>query len=217
MQTLTERIFELAPPGGLFNESVVRNVLPETTTGARKQLVYRAIEHGEILRLKPGDYCLATGFRKSHPHPFVLAAVLHSPSHVSLESALSFHGLIPEAVYAVSSVTYQRSRSFKTPWGLFSFQRVPTHQPRAGVEIVRLADDAWAFVARPLRAIADLVYLRKEVCWESAGSSFLTESMRIEEDDLEEMSMDDFDAVHESLKDKRVKAYLCGLAKEISR
>jgi hypothetical protein len=36
--------------------------------------------------------------------------------------------------------------------------------------------------------------------------------MRIEEEDLHEMPMDDFEAVHESIKDKRVRALASALA-----
>jgi len=53
MQTLTEKAYKLAPPGGLFDESVVRNLFPDSTTGGRKLLVHRAIEKGEVLRLSP--------------------------------------------------------------------------------------------------------------------------------------------------------------------
>ena len=46
------------------------------------------------------------------------AAAVASPSHVSLESALAHHGLIPEAVQQTSSVTAHRSRSFTTDLGV---------------------------------------------------------------------------------------------------
>jgi len=36
MQTLTEKIFKLAPPGGLFDESVVQTLFPGQSTGARR-------------------------------------------------------------------------------------------------------------------------------------------------------------------------------------
>ena len=215
MQTLTEKTFKLAPPGGIFDDSVVRNLFPGLSAGARKLLVHRAVWHGEVLRLKPGLYCLAEDYRKSHLHPFALAAVLHSPSHISVESALSHHGLIPEAVYVVSSVTSQRSRSYKTPLGHFSFQRVPTDRLRAGVKIIKVDKSGWTFVAGPIRAIADLVYLRREVQWKRDGLAFLTESMRIEEEDLAEISMDDFEEVHDAMRSKRVRKYLVGLRKEI--
>jgi hypothetical protein len=217
MQTLTEAMYKLNPPGGLFDESAIRNLFPGSTAGGRKLLVHRAIEKEEVLRLKPGLYCLAPAFRKSEPHPFTIAAALHSPSHVSLESALSYHHLIPEAVFQVSSVTTQRSRLFKTPLGKFAFFRIPSKSPRAGVESVKIDAHAWAFVASPFRAIADLVYLRKEVNWEKDGLRFLTDSLRIEEADLRQMDLKGTDEVCESFRNRRTCAYIEHLRKELER
>ncbi len=217
MQSLTERVFKLGSPGGLFDEGVVRTLFPSASAGARKLLVHRAVKANEVLRLKPGHYCLAPEFRRSHPHPFVVAAVLHSPSHISLESALSYHRLIPEAVQTVSSVTIRRSRDYTTPLGHFSFQRVPATKPRAGVRAVQVEPEAWAFIAGPLRALADILYLRKDVRWRSHGIGFLTESMRMEEEDLARLATDDFDEIHASIERRRVREYLDQLRHEIGR
>jgi hypothetical protein len=215
MQVLTEKVYKLAPPGGLFDDAVVRNLFPEASQGARRALIHRAVHHQEILRLRPGLYCLAQDYRRTHPHPFIIAAALHSPSHISLESALSFHQLIPEAVYQVSSVTVQRSRSFENPLGVFAFYRVPSDHPRAGVRVEKLGRDAWAFVASPLRAIADLIYLRKEISWNRDGLRFLIGSMRIDEEDLLGLPVDDFSDINESIRNRRTQRFLRGLVKEI--
>lgn len=217
MQTLTERVFRLAPPGGLFDETVVRNLFDDRSEAARKVLVRRAVAAGEIMRLKPGLFLLAPDYRKTDPHPYVIAAMLHSPSHVSLESALAHHGLIPDAVYQVGSVTPSRSRVFETPLGIFTFVRVPADDPRAGVRALKIDERSWVFVAGPLRAIADLVYTRKDVGWERDGPSFLTESLRIEREDLEEMSFDGLDEICRSLRDRRTVDYLRSLAREVGR
>ncbi|MGM0466146.1 MAG: type IV toxin-antitoxin system AbiEi family antitoxin domain-containing protein [Acidobacteriota bacterium] len=217
MQTLTEKVFRLSPPGGLFDETVVRNLFGDRSEAARKVLVHRAVSAGEIIRLKPGLFLLAQEFRKTHPHPFVIAAMLHSPSHVSLESALAHHGLIPEAVYQVASVTSSRSRTFNTSVGIFSFKRVPAVNPRAGVRAHKIDGRSWTFVATPLRAIADLIYTRKEVSWEKDGLVFLTESMRIERDDLENMSFESLSEVSGSLRDRRTADYLRNLFQELRK
>jgi len=211
MQSLTEKVFMLAPPGGLFDETVIHNLFPDGSDGARALLAHRACQAGEVLRLKPGLFVLAPPYRKSEPHPFVVAAVLHAPSHVSLESALGYHGLIPEAVYQVISVTVGRSREFSTPLGVFSFRRVPARAPRAGVEAVAVARNAWAFIASPLRAIADAVYLAREVTWSRNGLGYLTESLRIEEDDLRSLSFEAMEEMLDSIRSRRVRAYLEGL------
>jgi hypothetical protein len=216
MQSLTEKVFKLAPPGGLFDETVICNLYPDISDGARTLLVHRACQAGEILRLKPGLFVLGPPYRKSEPHPFVIAAVLHAPSHISLESALAYHGLIPEAVYQVSSVTVARSREFSTPLGVFSFRRVPALAPRAGVEAVAVARNAWAFIATPLRAIADAVYLNKEITWGRDGLDYLTESLRIEEDDLRSLAFEWLDEILDSIRSLRVRAYLEGLRGEVN-
>jgi predicted transcriptional regulator of viral defense system len=217
MQSLTEKVFRLAPPYGLFDGTVVGNLFPGETEGARKLLVYRAVRAGEVLRLKPGLYLLAREYRKSDPHPFVLAASLHFPSHVSLESALSYHGLIPEAVHGVSCVTLSRGRTFRTPAGVFSFFRVPCKNPRAGVKALRIDKIGWAFIAEPLRAIADMVYLNRKIEWKSDGIGYLTESLRIEEDDLVSLDFSSHREILNGLVCSRTWDYLENLKKELSR
>lgn len=211
MQTVTEKVFKLAPPGGLFDETVLSNLFPDVSVGARALLVHRACRAGEILRLKPGLFVLAPPYRKSEPHPFVVAAALHFPSHISLESALAYHGLIPEAVYQVSSVTMARSREFTTPMGVFSYQRVPMRQPLAGVRAEKVGRDAWAFIALPARAIADAVYLNGAITWQDHGPGYLLDSLRIEEDDLRGLSRESLEEVAAGFRSRRVRAYLEGL------
>lgn len=217
MQTLTEEVIKLAPPDGLFDSTVVRNLFPGRTEGARKVLISRALEAEEILTLKRGLYILRPEYRKSDPHPYTVAAMLHAPSHVSLESALAYHGLIPEAVHQVSSVTSARSRSFETPLGVFTFQRVPARKPRAGVEAVKVSPNAWAFIGTAVRAIADTVYLRKDITWKRDGLSFLSESLRIEEEDLAQLDFSCSVEIEESLHDRRTCEYLSGLKMELNR
>jgi hypothetical protein len=81
--------------------------------------------------------------------------------------------------------------------------------------VEKIEKDSWAFIATPLRAIADLVYLRREVNWQKDGLRFLVDSMRIEEDDLAELSMEDYEELHESLRSQRVKEYLEGMRQEL--
>ncbi|MBN1837447.1 MAG: hypothetical protein JW820_16450, partial [Spirochaetales bacterium] len=113
--------------------------------------------------------------------------------------------------------TVARSREFDTPIGRFTFDRVPVSDPRAGVQGVRLAHDAWAFVASPLRAIADLVYLRPSVTWVRDGVGFLTESLRIEGEDLGQIDLSGSREIQDTLSSRRVREYLDGLRRELTR
>lgn len=217
MQTLTKAIFKLAPPGGVFNTTVIVNLFPEASDGARTLLVHRAVAAKEVVILKPGLYTLAPPYRQSELHPFALAGLLHAPSHVSLESALAYHQLIPEAIFQVSSVTMARSRQFTTPLGVFEFWRVPLKEPRAGVEAIEVSAGVWSFVATPLRAIADLLYLRRNVTWERDGIDFLTESLRIDPESLALISDRSYRSVINAFTSKRVRTYLQKLRKRVKQ
>lgn len=46
MKTLTEEIMKLMPPGGLFDETVIANLFPDASKGARTLLVHRASQAG---------------------------------------------------------------------------------------------------------------------------------------------------------------------------
>jgi len=49
---------------------------------------------------------------------------LYNPSYVSLESALSYYQVIPEAVYGITSVSTRRTYSFSTPFGEFHYRTI---------------------------------------------------------------------------------------------
>ena len=214
MNTLTHAVYKLAPPGGIFNETVVSNLFPGRTRGAKDLLLNRALKAGEIIRLKRGVYVLSHEYRKTDPSLFSIASLLLSPSHISLESALAYYGLIPEAVYQVASVSTQRSRRFDTPLGVFSYHCVPARMPRAGVEAVCEPEPFWFYIATPLRAIADMVYLNRKVTWPSDGPDYLLESLRMEEQDLLDLDYDRCTEIMEAFRSRRVKEFLEGMLKE---
>jgi len=55
---------------------------------------------------------------------FIIANKIYEPSYVSLETALSFYGLIPETVYSVTSVTSRNTKDKKTLIGTFIYKRI---------------------------------------------------------------------------------------------
>ncbi len=217
MQRLTEKILFFKPPTGLFNKTVINNLFPNLSNGAIKALVFKAMDKGEILQIKPGLYCLDSRFRENSPHPFVVAALLHSPSYISMESALQFHGLIPEAVYQVRSVTQYRSRIYKTPLGYFQFFRIPCKDFRAGVKSEKLDKSNWVYIATPLRAIADILYMRRKGLTGKEDIGFLTDSLRMEQEELGKVFADNFDDVYNSINNRLVKQALLSFRKGASK
>src|ERR1035437_7768406 len=76
---------------------------PTSRPRVRLQLS-RWVRARRLLRLRRGVYMLAEPWRKVEPHPFTVANALQRGSYVSLQAALSFHGLIPQHKPAVTRI-----------------------------------------------------------------------------------------------------------------
>ena len=176
-------------------------------------LLKRAVNRQDILRFRRGVYGLSPRFSQEKIHPFVLAQYLYGPSYISLESALSFYGWIPEAVYTVASASMNRSKSFDTPVGLFSFTRIPQHIFYAGVRSEQVVPGRVFLIASPLKALMDYCYVRK---LNKPSVAFLQDSLRIEAGELEALTPGDFDELVDVYPQGRVLAWLEGLRKELS-
>jgi len=85
-----------------WNKNVIRDSDLADALGktppARHALVKRAFKAGILIRLRKGLYLVASKAKQILPQEFELAALVYEPSVVSLESALSYHGWLPEAV-----------------------------------------------------------------------------------------------------------------------
>jgi predicted transcriptional regulator of viral defense system len=123
-----------------------------------RQQLSRWVKTGKIYQLRRGLYALAPPYQKTPPHPFLVANRLVRASYASLQSALAHYGLIPEAVPVTTSVTTMRPGRWETPLGVFEFQHVQASL-FFGYEATRLSSGQSAFVARPEKALLDLVYL----------------------------------------------------------
>jgi hypothetical protein len=115
MPRLTDSVTHAGLADRVFGENELRDVLGGRDA-RRYGLVNRALKDGSLRRLKRGVYVLNSRYRKEPLHPFAVAQSLHPGSYVSFETALSYHGWIPEAVFTTASVTPGRKTlSFDTP------------------------------------------------------------------------------------------------------
>ena len=113
---------------------------------------------GKIYQLRRGLYCLAPPYQKAHPHPFLVANRLLPASYVSLHSALAYYGMIPEHVPVTTSVTTCRPGRWETPLGVFDYRHIRVGF-FDGYQLVDLGGRQQAFIARPEKALLDMVYL----------------------------------------------------------
>lgn len=118
----------------------------------------RWVKAGRLFQLRRGLYALAPTWRKVEPHPFLIANRIQRGSYVSLQSALAFHGLIPEHVPVVTSVGPGRPETVRNPLGSFQFNHLAGGL-LFGYSQVEVAPRQLAFVASPEKALLDLVHL----------------------------------------------------------
>ena len=78
---------------------------------------------GYLENVKRGFYRF-TDLPKQEGVLFFSANKIYSPSYISLESALSFHKIIPEAVFSVTSVSTLNTTNLKTSLGSFNYNHV---------------------------------------------------------------------------------------------
>ena len=122
---------------------------------ATKFLLHRYAKKGFITRIKRGLYALAG--ESTIPTPYI-ANKLYEPSYVSLEFALSYHRVIPETVYEITSVSTKRTQRFHAMNKDFSYRRIKK-EAFTGYSTIRQGSFSF-FIADPEKAFVDLAYLR---------------------------------------------------------
>jgi hypothetical protein len=214
MSALSDQISRSDLAGRVFNE----RQLQERLGGSRARrygLVNRALKDGSLLQLKRGLYMLQDNRHGQAIHPFAVAQALMPGSYVSFESALSHHGWIPEAVYTTASATpYRKTVQYEAQGlGTLSFHPLAIHEYQflTGVAYCKVGERA-ALVASPLRALMDLVALRRQA-W--TGMQWVTESLRIDTETLLTLGRADFDLLRPVYKHYAASAFLRDLESSV--
>jgi hypothetical protein len=120
----------------------------------------------------------------------LLANHIYGPSYVSLDTALSYYGLIPERVYEVASMTTKTSKEFKTSRGLFTYIHLPLPYYAFGIDRISLSGDQWAMMASPEKALCDKIVSTPGILLRSPAQAFayLLEDLRMDESALKELN-----------------------------
>ena len=211
MNRITQHFFNA--PTGVFTQPEVA-VAIDGSDFSRHGLVKRALANGEILDIRRGLYCLAPRYQKKPVSLYGLAQRVYGPSYISLETALSYHGWIPEAVYACTCVSAGRAKEFTTPLGLFSYTRVPQRIFYAGVERCVDPDGNTWFMASPVKALADYVYVHRPN-WTTVEEA--STSLRIEADDLNSATQEQLDVLAGNYSNRRVRRFLSAWKEALSQ
>jgi len=215
MEPLVDKIEASGWAGRVITENQLARMLTGTPQ-RRYNLVNRALRRGDLLRLKRGRYLLAPDSQRTLPHPFVVAQALRPGCYVSFESALAFHGWIPESAPVTQSVVPGRRRYEKQVprLGLFRFYPLPL-QTGFFLEGV----DRWVFdgqvalLAQPLRALLDLFCHRKQ---DYPGLDGLLEDLRIDPDVFASTRDEDLELLQPVYKHRRMTAFIKALRSELA-
>lgn len=152
--------------------------------------IFEIKEKGYLVPIKRGQYfnLKSADFKELQVEP--LANSLYFPSYVSAEWALQYYGLLTEGVRVVTSVTPRRSKEFKTPVGIFSFEHISKKRYPHGYSLQSFGDVEF-FLASVEKALLDYINLRiGSVSWKTKNDieEFLVEDVRIDTAELLKMA-----------------------------
>lgn len=111
----------------------------------------RMLGTGDLVSLRRGLYASR---RDLDPH--CLAGPIYGPSYVSFESALAWHGMIPEGVAEILSATPKRPAGFENDFGRFRYLTIPKAVYPVGIQRVTESDLPF-LIASPTKALADRI------------------------------------------------------------
>ena len=148
---------------------------------AVQQKIHELLKSGTIVRVKKGLYVFGPKIRQRPIFKESLANLIYGPSCISMEYALSYHGLIPERVETITSVTSKKNKEFDTPIGLFTYKHLPASKYPLEIEQQWLDAQHPILIASPEKALCDYILLNDVSLATSAhAKNFLEFDLRIE-------------------------------------
>lgn len=121
---------------------------------ARSFLARNSNKNGShILKLKRGIYA----FSINPTTELEIANKLCQPSYISFETALSYYGIIPETVYAITSATTKRSKEVHIRNSIYKYYRI-RKELYFGYQLKKIKDKD-ILLAEAEKALLDYIYI----------------------------------------------------------
>ena len=187
-------------------------LLVDRSTDACDAIIRRAIQAGYLQRLRRGLYLITSKTGAARPDPREIAQLVYGPSYLSFESALSWHGWIPEGVTVLTCATTKQSKEITTSIGTFTYEHIPAAAFSFGVRHIQtetgsfLMADAW-------KALADLIYVRHH---EWPDIQHISEDLRIELEDFVDSDLALLSALANRYPSRRTRQLLHRYHQELS-
>ena len=166
------------------------------------------IKSGAIIRVKKGLYVFGPGYSRGPYSRELLANLIYGPSYVSLDYALAYHGLIPERVETVTSVTCAKARSFLTPVGRFTYRAVPLEYYQSGIDIVEISEKRSFLLATREKALADKIYMDRGAAVGTASEleAYLFGNLRLDPSTIAELNPGRINEIARHCRSRKVLA-----------
>lgn len=153
--------------------------------------IHNLLKKDILEQVKKGLYIAGPAITNLKPDPFLVANHILGPSYVSLESALSYHRLIPERVHTTTSVTTKTARIFQTPIGTYTYTRLPLPYFSFGIRSMEIGPQQRVMIACPEKAILDKIVTTAGVEFRSKSSvlSYMENDLRLDIDQLSKLDL----------------------------
>ena len=199
-----------------FDYQVISDCLREYARPRDK--ITHLMSTGTIVRVKKGLYVFGSPYRRAPVSREVLANLIHGPSYISLDYALQHYGLIPEGVEAVTSVTLGRSRSFRTPFGEFTYRQASRGAFHIGVDQMSLDDGRAFLMATREKALSDKLVSERGagIRTQSELEVHLVDSLRVDRADLVRLDHERLSEIAVLMRSRRVR-FLSRLVNRMQR
>lgn len=115
----------------------------------------------------------------------LLAGSIYGPSYISFEYALGFYGMIPEAVYTITSATFEKKKKkkYETAFGTFTYRDVPSAAFPLNIRLIQEGNYFYR-IAEPEKALCDQLYTMPPAKNIKLLAELLFDDLRIEETEL---------------------------------
>lgn len=155
-----------------------------------KSKITRMINSKEIIQIKRGIFVDADDDTYSLNS---VSSVIYGPSYISFQSAMSFYGLIPERVTAITCASYNKNKDkeFHTPVGDFYYFYIPSKVFPYDTTIMEENGQNF-IIASPEKAICDSLYKVRNIKTEHDLIKLLVEDWRIDFDVLKNLNRESF-------------------------
>ena len=137
-------------------------------------------------------YPLTRGLYETDPNApgYCLAGAIFGPSYLSFDYALSVYGLIPEAVYAFTSATFDKKkvREQENRFGRFTYRDVPSEVYPFGI-VIREENGYVYQMATPEKTLCDKLYTMLPVTSQREIERMLFEDLRIDRTEFDKLDV----------------------------